>query len=312
MPIQPTFKLSFLHPRYWLTWLALGLWRLFVLLPFPVLCVIGRGLGRLFYLVGKSRRRIVETNLALCFPELSDQERHQLLLKNFENYGISVFELPLGWWASDRRMKRLGGEIKGLEHLRNLNGQGALLMCMHFVHVDPCAQSLVTQGMSMDLMYRVHNNPVYEYVQSLGRMRRSPDSEIFSRKDVRGVARALKKGRVVWYAPDQDFGRIGTVFVPFFGVPAATITATSKFASLGKAKVLPFFHYRREDCRGYTLEIFPPLESFPSGDDTADAERINKLVEGFVRRCPEQYLWAHRRFKTRPKGEPSFYKKGNR
>lgn len=312
MFIQPVFKTAFLHPKYWPTWLALGFWRIFILLPFPVLCFLGKGLGRLFYLIGRSRRRIVETNLALCFPELSLNERRKLAIRNFENYGISVFELPLGWWASGRRIKKLGGDVKGLEHIVNLNGQGALLLSMHFVHVDPCAQSLVTQGISMDLMYRVHNNPVYEYVQSVGRMRRSPDSEIFSRKDVRGVAKSLKKGRLVWYAPDQDFGKIGTVFVPFFGVPAATITATSKFAALGNARVLPFFHYRRADCKGYNLEIFPPLDNFPSGDDKADAERINQLVESFVRRCPEQYLWAHRRFKTRPDGEPSLYQRHKR
>jgi Kdo2-lipid IVA lauroyltransferase/acyltransferase len=306
MATQPTLTRGHFHPRHWLTWLMLGVWRLTVMLPYPVLMFFGRQIGKLLYLAGGSRRTIVERNLELCFPELDQRQRTQLVKRNFENYGMSLFELPLGWWASDSRLNRLC-EVKGLENIDNLDGQGALLMTIHFVHIDLCAQGLVTRGVSMDCMYRVHNNPVFEYVQSMGRMRRSPGSEIFSRKDVRGVVKALRRGRLMWYAPDQDFGKIGTVFVPFFGIPASTVTATSKFATLGNAKILPFFHYRRDDGKGYVLEVQPPLEGFPAGDDETDAVRINQQVENFVRQHPEQYLWAHRRFKNRPEGEPSLY-----
>lgn len=304
---EPSFSLSLLHPRYWPTWLLMGLWWLVVQLPYPVLRRLGRVLGKLFYVVGGSRRRIVERNIELCFPGLSPEQRQALVKENFASYGMGVFEVPIAWWWSGKRLDRIL-HIKGLEHIQNLNGQGALLMAMHFTHLELGGQALA-RHLSMDAMYRVHNNAVYEYVQSKGRLVRSPDSQVFPRKDVRGVTRALRSGRVVWYAPDQDFGPSGSVFVPFFGILAATITATGKFARLGNARIIPFSHHLRPDGKGYDIEIHPPLEDFPSDDEIADAARINTIIEGFIRQHPEQYLWAHRRFKTRPPGEPSLYPK---
>jgi Kdo2-lipid IVA lauroyltransferase/acyltransferase len=156
-------------------------------------------------------------------------------------------------------------------------------------------------------MYRPHNNPVYDFVQRRGRLARSKSSDVYTRDDVRGLARALRKGRVIWYAPDQDYGRRQSVFAPFFGVPASTVTATGRFAQLGNARILPFTHVRLPGTAGYRVTIHPPLENCPTGDDLADATRINALAEHFIRQQPDQYLWAHRRFKTRPPGEKSLY-----
>lgn len=302
---KPRLTIALLHPRHWLTWLGMGLWWLVVQLPFPTLKWVGEGLGQLLYLVGGSRRRIVERNMELCFPELDTIGRRALVKKNFTNYGMALFEVPMAWWWSDKRLDRILS-ISGMEHLSQLEGRGALLMAMHFTSLELGGQALARQ-ISMDAMYRPHKSPVYEYIQSRGRLVRSPDSQVFPRKDVRGVARALRQGRVVWYAPDQDYGPKQSLFVPFFGIPAATVTATVKFARVGNALIVPFTHFRRQDGSGYDVQVHPPLENFPSGDDLADLARINCFIESQIRRHPDQYLWAHRRFKSRPPGEPPLY-----
>lgn len=286
--------------------MGMALWWLVVQLPYPLLMGLGRALGLVLYRAGGSRRRIARRNVELCFPELSETERESLLRENFANYGIGLFEVPMAWWWSDRRLERIL-HLQGLENIRALDGQGALLMAMHFTSLELGGQALA-RHVSMDAMYRPHKSPVYEYIQTKGRLVRSPDSEAFPRKDVRGVTRALRGGRIIWYAPDQDYGIRGGVFVPFMGVTAATITATSKLARLGNARVIPFSHFRREDGSGYDVVVHPPLDNFPTKDETADATRINTIIEGFIRRHPEQYLWAHRRFKSRPPGEKSLYR----
>ncbi len=303
---QPRFTAALLHPRHWPTWLGLGLLWLIVRLPFSWLCALGRRIGRLFYRLGGSRRRIVERNIELCFPELDARQRRELVRENFENYGLALFETPIAWWWSERRLARLI-RVEGLEHIHNLEGQGVLLMGMHFTMLELGGQALA-RYVSLDAMYRPHKSPVYEYVQSKGRLARSPGSVVYPRKDVRGVTRALRRGRVLWYAPDQDYGPRQSVFAPFFGIEAASVTATARLARMGGARVLPFSHFRRADDSGYDVTVHPPLEDFPGGDERADAARINALVESFVRRHPAQYLWAHRRFKTRPPGEASPYR----
>ncbi|MFA5632996.1 MAG: LpxL/LpxP family Kdo(2)-lipid IV(A) lauroyl/palmitoleoyl acyltransferase [Porticoccaceae bacterium] len=311
MEIHPTpFTRDLLHPRYWPTWLLMGLWWLLAQLPYPALMALGRGIGHVLYAAGSSRRRIALRNIELCFPDLSPQEHKALVKENFANYGMGLFEVPIAWWWSDRRLDRIL-TIEGLENIRDLDGQGALLMAMHFTHLELGGQALA-RHVSADAVYRVHKNAVYEYIQTKGRKVRSPGSVAYPRKDVRGITRALRNGRVIWYAPDHDLGPSGSVFVPFFGIETATITATSKLAHLGKARVVPFSHFRRADGSGYDVRVHPALDNFPSGDDVADARRVNEIVEGFVRRHPEQYLWAHRRFKTRPPGQPSLYTRARR
>ncbi len=214
----------------------------------------------------------------------------------------------MSWWWPRERLQRLA-HIEGLEHLQRLQaeGQGVILMALHFTTLEIGA-ALLGQRQTIDGMYREHKNPVFDYVQRRGRERHNRDATAIEREDVRAMLKVLRAGRAIWYAPDQDYGRKQSLFVPLFGVTAATVTATTKFARLGKAKVVPFIQERLAGGQGYRLVIHPPLEDFPGESEEADCRRINHWVEEAVSRLPSQYLWAHRRFKTRPEGEPSLYR----
>jgi KDO2-lipid IV(A) lauroyltransferase len=305
---RPRFRARFLHPRFWLLWLGLGLLWLLVQLPYVCLLWLGRGLGALMFHLAGSRRRIARRNLELCFPELSEARREQLLRENFASTGIAFFEMAMSWWWPRQRLARLA-RIEGLEHLQRAQaeGQGVILMAFHFTTLEIGA-ALLGQRQTIDGMYREHSNPVFDYVQRRGRERHNADATAIEREDIRAMLRVLRAGRAIWYAPDQDYGRKQSLFAPLFGIPAATVTATTKFARLGKARVVPFSQSRLADGSGYRLVIHPPLEEFPGESEEADCRRINQLVEQAIRQQPEQYLWAHRRFKTRPDGEPSLYR----
>ncbi|MFF7107552.1 lipid A biosynthesis lauroyl acyltransferase [Pseudomonas sichuanensis] len=309
---RPRFRRQFLHPRFWALWLGLGLLWLVAQLPYRALLGLGRALGALMYRAAGERRRIAARNLELCFPELSSDERQRLLKENFASTGIAFFEMAMSWWWPQARLARLA-HIEGIEHLQaaQREGEGAILMAVHFTTLEIGA-ALLGQVHTIDGMYREHGNPVFDFIQRRGRERHNLDSLAVERDDVRGMLKLLRKGRAIWYAPDQDYGMKQSIFVPLFGIPAATVTATSKFARLGKARVIPFTQKRLEDGSGYRLVVHPPLEGFPGETEEADCLRINQWVEGVLRECPEQYLWAHRRFKSRPEGEPRLYDKKKR
>ena len=302
---RPRFRACFLHPRFWGLWLGLGLFWLIARLPYAWLLRLGRGLGALTYRLAGSRRRIARRNLELCFPELSAAERERLLKENFASMGIAFFEMAISWWWPRQRLARLA-HIEGLEHLQRAQaeGRGVILMALHFTTLEIGA-ALLGQRQTIDGMYREHINPVFDYVQRRGRERHNADATAIERDDIRAMLKVLRAGRAIWYAPDQDYGRKQSLFVPLFGIPAATVTATTKFARLGKALVMPFVQSRLADGSGYRLTIYPPLEDFPGESEEADCLRINRWIEQAVRQHPEQYLWAHRRFKSRPNGELS-------
>ena len=309
---RPRFRAYFLHPRFWPLWLGLGLLWLLVQLPYPLLLRLGRLVGAVMYRAAGSRRAIARRNLELSFPELEPEQRERLLRENFASTGIALFEMAMSWWWPQPRLQHLA-HIEGLEHLRQAQaeGQGVILMALHFTTLEIGA-ALLGQHHTIDGMYREHKNPVFDFVQRRGRERHNPDATAIEREDVRAMLKVLRAGRAIWYAPDQDYGRKQSLFVPLFGVQAATVTATTKFARLGRARVVPFTQERLADGSGYRLMIHPPLEDFPGESDEADCLRINRWVETSVRANPEQYLWAHRRFKTRPVGEPSLYRKKRR
>lgn len=309
---RPRFRAYFLHPRFWPLWLGLGLLWLLVQLPYPLLLRLGRVVGAVMYRAAGSRRAIARRNLELSFPELRPEQRKRLLRENFASTGIALFEMAMSWWWPQARLQRLA-HIEGLEHLKQAQaeGQGVILMALHFTTLEIGA-ALLGQHHTIDGMYREHKNPVFDFVQRRGRERHNPDATAIEREDVRAMLKVLRAGRAIWYAPDQDYGRKQSLFVPLFGVQAATVTATTKFARLGRARVVPFTQQRLADGSGYRLVIHPPLDDFPGESDEADCARINRWVEEVVRANPEQYLWAHRRFKTRPVGEPSLYGKKRR
>ncbi|WLH83100.1 lipid A biosynthesis lauroyl acyltransferase [Pseudomonas sp. FP2338] len=304
---RPRFRAVFFHPRFWLLWLGLGLLWLITQLPYRALLTIGRLLGAGMYRVAADRRRIAARNLELCFPEKSAKERKRLLKENFASTGIAFFEMAMSWWWPKSRLARLA-HVEGLEHLKqaHLDGKGVILMALHFTTLEIGA-ALLGQKHTIDGMYREHGNPLFDFIQRRGRERHNLDSLAVERDDVRGMLKLLRSGRAIWYAPDQDYGAKQSIFVPLFGIQAATVTATSKFARLGKALVMPFTQERLADGSGYRLVIHPPLSDFPGESDEVDCLRINQWVEASVRECPEQYLWTHRRFKSRPPGEAKLY-----
>ena len=296
-----------LRPRHWPTWAAFGMLRAATLLPMPVQRTLGRLIGRLFRLFGRRRAGIARINVDLCFPELSDAERAALVRRHFEAFGIGLFELGLGWWAADRRLRHLVS-VHGLEHLRNAleRGKGVILLSAHFTTLEIGGRFLAQLAGDLPLkaLYRPSEHPVTERLMRGNRERQFGTP--IPREDIRAMLRALKRGEAVWYASDQNFGHKGSVFAPFFGIPAATNTATTRLASMTGAAVVPFFTRRLPDGH-YEQIIGPALDNFPGPTPEADAERINRIIEDWVRQAPEQYFWTHRRFKDRPDDGPRFY-----
>lgn len=294
----------FLAPRFWPTWLGIGALWVATQLPFRVQLKLGDWLGRCFYYVLRRRRHITEVNLRLCFPELSDNERTKLVKDNFASIGIGVFEMGMSWWMPIEKLQKMF-VIHNPENYEAAfaKGKGVIFLGGHFTTLDLVGK-LCSRIFALDLLYRPSKNKLVNYLLQQQRKNFSVNIE---RSNLRSMIRQLEKNRGVWYAPDQDYGRKHSVFAPFFGVTAATITATSRLAKLSGAAIVPAFQYRLPNGKGYEAFMYPALENFPSGDEVADATRINQILEDAIRKAPEQYLWPHRRFKTRPEGEKGVY-----
>ena len=285
-------------------WLALGVMCLGARLPWSLQRGLGRAIGAVALRIAGTRRRAAEINLALCFPEKTPAEREQLLRESFHDLGVGFFEFARAWWGSAEPMRRTV-RIEGLELLDEVRaqGRGVLMVSGHFMTLEMCGR-LMCDHLPLAGMYRRHRSPVMEWAVKRGRLRYA--KAMFTNDEVRPAIRHLKQGGFLWYAPDQDMRGKDTVFVPFFGVPAATITATHQFSRLSGSAVVPFFH-RREGA-DYVLRIGAPLEEFPSADAAVDSARVNASIEAMVREAPMQYLWIHRRFKRRPPGMTSPYR----
>ncbi len=294
---------SFLAPHHWPTWVGLGITRAAVALPHETRLALGAQLGKTLGKWVTSRRITVETNLQLCFPTLTDEERHCLAQRHLESLGMGMIETAMSWWLDDAALRALG-EIEGLEHFYTAMAkqQGIILFTGHFTTLELAAHLLATH-VPFHAMYRPLRNPLADATTLRARCRRSP--RVYARDDVRSMLRSLKEGAAVWYAMDQDQGGAQAVFAPFFGVPASTITTTSRLARITGAAVVPYWPMRLPDGR-YRIRILPALEGFPS-DPAEDTARLNALLESWIREVPEQYLWVHRRFKTRPPGCPDLY-----
>jgi KDO2-lipid IV(A) lauroyltransferase len=292
-------------PKYWPVWFLLGVLRLAALLPFSMQIRLGSALGRLLHLIERRRRRIVHRNLEICFPELSESERADLLRRHFRSVGISMFEMAIGWFSSTAKLERLV-EIRGLDNLQNAlaDGKGALLVGAHFTPVEVCVAVLESVDIPFATMYRTQRNAMMDVLIRRGRHRFAADQ--IPRNDARTLIRRLRSDYAVIYFPDQTYLGNQSALIPFFGEPALTNLATSKIAKISGAPVLTIF-CRNADDSGYTVDIGPVLDRFPSDDPVADTRRIVTLLEDYIRGSPDQYLWLYKKFKRRPESLPDLY-----
>lgn len=303
---RPSFRASLLSPRHWPAWLGVGCIWLIARLPYSALMRVGHWLGALAMRIDSARRPVAEANIALCFPELDADQQAALVDAHLRDIGLMLVEFALGWMGRDEAIARLPLSIEGLELLEQARaaGKGVLLVGGHFSHLELCAR-LVSQRIRIAGMYRRMDSTVFEWVVLRARLHYA--DAMFEKDDIRGTVKYLRGGGTLWYAPDQDMRSKDSVFVPFFGVPAATITATHHLARMGNAVVIPFFHRRLPGNGGYALRLGAPLQGIPSDDVLEDTARVNACIEQMAREAPEQYLWVHKRFKTRPEGKPSVY-----
>ena len=301
---QPQWH-HFLSPKYWGTWIAVLVLRLLAFLPFKAGLGFGALLGRALYRLAGKRRCITEVNIGLCFPDLSADQQDQLVKDIFEANAIGLIETAWAYWGDAKSIEAKTTFI-GFELLEEAlqQGRGVILLGGHFSTLDLGGLLFSFKNIPIDCLYRPHNNPLMDYWIC---KKRSRFAKVVDRKKFREILRDLRKNRCVWYAPDQDFGAKGAVFVPFFGQTAATIVATSKMVRLNDSPILMLAHYRNADNSGYTVEL-TAMPEFPSGDETRDAELVNLALERAIRKAPSQYMWVHQRFKTQPDGRRKLYK----
>jgi KDO2-lipid IV(A) lauroyltransferase len=292
-----------LAPRHWPAWCGIGLLALAARLPWPLQRWLGRALlGPLLRTAMRERRRIAARNLELCFPELDAGARAALLREHFAALGTSLFEFGRAWWGSVEPLQR-DLRIEGLEHLAAARegGRGVIVVSGHFTTLEACSRLLCEAGVPLAGMYRPYADAAMEWAVLHGRLRYA--FAMYARDELRPAIRHLKQGGLLWFAPDQDTRRGDSVYVPFFGHAAYSLTSTHQLARLSGAAVLVFSHVRQDDGR-YVLRLFPALEDFPSNDATVDTARVIATIEAMVRAAPAQYLWIHRRFKRQP-GRPA-------
>ncbi|NTS77686.1 LpxL/LpxP family Kdo(2)-lipid IV(A) lauroyl/palmitoleoyl acyltransferase [Catenovulum sp. SM1970] len=294
----PQFSFAFLAPKYWLNWLGLACLYLISWLPYKLQLKLGCLLGLFLYCFFKRRVKIAQVNVKMCFPDMPEAQREAMVRDNFKSTGIAFFESGMAWWWPSWRVKKLA-KVEGVENIIKAkeSGKGVLVVAHHMLCMEMCNRIVGLHNPNIGF-YRPHNNALMEYIQYRGRMR--DNRYQIGKKDIRGLYRALGENESVIYLPDQDYGRRKAVFVPFFAEQkACTTTGTSMIARDSGCQLVITTAYRNKDNSGYTIKFDGPLEGYPSGDDTEDATRINKMMTDRILVAPEQYMWLHRRFKTR-------------
>ncbi len=310
------FQWAFLHPKNWGFWLAMALILPLIYLPLRIQFMIGRAIGKLVFKLAKRRVNDTLTNLKLAFPNKTDDERQAIARQVFINQGIGIFESLCAWFRPNVFVRSFS--ISGLQHLVNAqkDGKAVILLGGHYTTLD-LGGRLCTQFFGADCVYRPQNNALLEWFIYNAR-RRIFDEQISSR-DMKKLITRIKAGRVIWYSPDQDFGLEHGVMATFFGVPAATITAQRRLAKMGDKSNPPavmmmdmvrqtpdFIPSGRRPH--YHITLSPALENYPSADEVADAERINRLIEANIQKDVSQWMWFHRRFKNQADGT-NYYQK---
>lgn len=291
--------------KYAPSWIVYGLIWLVAQLPYKLIIILGKGLGKALPMLLKSRKKVVAVNLDICFPKLKTIERESLISNHFIEMGVMLTQ-TLKAFLGSKKFNESSAIIKGGEHIEACleKSQGILLVAGHFTALD-MGGKVLCQKYPIAGMYREHKHPLTEYIVTKSRLKYA--NKMFKRDELRPIIKHLKSGGILWYAPDQDYRRGQSEFVPFFGKQASTITATHQMARLSKCKVI-FFHVQRSEQKPfYTLTLSPALENFPSKDPIYDTTRINQGIEDMVKINPAEYLWVHKRFKTSPPGEKNPY-----
>jgi KDO2-lipid IV(A) lauroyltransferase len=272
-------------------------------LPFRAVAAIGEALGSVMFWLIPERRRVTRVNLEKCFPGMDRAKRERLARAHFRAFVRSFIDRGILWWAPRERVQRFI-TVEGHEHLQALAGKPIIVLGPHFLGLDAAGSGL-SMHYTMSSMYSRQKDALFDRLMYRGRTRFG--GKIFPRQaGIRKVIRIVQSGEPFYYLPDMDFGPKGSVFAPFFGVPAATTIGLSYIARTARASVVPCVS-RMLPQGGYVARFYPAWTDFPSGDDVADARRMLAFIEERVLEMPEQYLWMHKRFKTRPEGEPKFY-----
>ena len=302
-------RLALLVPKYWATWVGLSVLRIIELLPFPAQRAVGYALGKVIQCLPLAYVRIARRNIQLCMPTLSPQDQSNLVDLHCQSLGMGLCETANTWWSSNRRVNRLA-EIHGLENLTAAlaKGRGAIMIGGHFTTIEIATRILGTV-VPLNVVYRPTKNELLSHTMFTSFSRHGKP---IAYDDIRTMIRALKKNEAVWYAPDQSYRNKGAAMINFFGIPAATSTATSRLARISGAAVLTYFPERLPGNAGYRVVIGPAFEDFPSANAICDVERFHCLLEAQIRRVPEQYLWVHRRFKGLASDYPDYYGRDSR
>lgn len=307
MPSDNRFwSVRFAALRYAVVWVVYAWMRLLALLPFRWQIRLGKRCGALAGRIMRGRREIALRNIEICFPELGPGEREALVARHFEALGASIAETATGWFAPVSRIRPLV-TINGYGHLEAAlkKGNGVILFTGHLTTLELPPAVLREHVPYFCGMYKPARNPAMNRLMNRGRQRNV--DEMFTKDNVRGMMKSLKRNAVVWYASDQRYGHKGSALIPFFNEPAMTNTAICRIARSTGAVVLPYFYRRLPDDSGYVVDIGAPLEDFPTDDPARDVERLTRLLEDYIRLCPEQYWWIHQRFKGRPPPYPDVY-----
>lgn len=293
------------HPAYWPTWLGLGIMRLISLLPMPAIWLLGSSLGAFLHLFPSKIRMVARINVGLCLPELGEKGQRRLVRRHFRSLGVSMLCYGVGWWSSLARIRRLV-TFRDRHHYDDAiaAGRAIILLTPHFLAIDICGLSLSSERPMMTMYRSSRNKLVDTMLKKRGRF----GAVLFERKsNLKALIRHLRERRPFYYLPDQDPGGAEGVFVPFFGVLAATVTALNRIAKMTDAVVIPCYNRILPWGKGFEVRFEAPLPEYPSDDPEKDARRMNDAVEKAIRKTPEQYLWGYRRFKTRPEGSPPVY-----
>ncbi|MDP7553496.1 MAG: LpxL/LpxP family Kdo(2)-lipid IV(A) lauroyl/palmitoleoyl acyltransferase [Candidatus Thioglobus sp.] len=296
-------KNNFFHPKYFHTWILVFLMRLSVFLPFSAQVFLGKIIGKFLYSIMSELRKVAYTNISNCFPEKRQAQVITTVKRHFEAVGISFFETANAYYASDKKIKKTLTIENEHFFTNSLKKEGGIiLLCSHFMPLMLGSRALLIKHKIANV-YRPQNNKLFDQIMVNGYQKNG--AVMIKNTDTRTIVKALSNSLPIWYAPDQDLGMKNSIFAPLFGIQAATASATARFAKNNNTRVIPYSFVRTD--QGYKMTFQEPLDNYPSGDALNDAKRTNQILEKQILKTPEQYLWIHRRFKTRPEDESSLY-----